>query len=460
METLEIGSRITPSQSVSDEVTTLNDQKRTKNRPIYSSAYINYVIFLLMLVNVVNYMDRTALSALLPLIKTDLALTDTELGLLTGVAFAIFYGLFGIPIARLADKSNRRNIIAVAMTFWSAATALCGAASGFWQLFIARISVGVGEAGCIAPAQSMISDYVPVERRAGALSLHSIGVMLGIVAGLALGGWLGELIGWRVTFIVLGIPGVILAIILKFTLHEPPRGYADGNTVIEETMPLTEVGNFLWHCRSYVHLCIAMIIGNFVMGGLMVWLPSFYVRSFDLGVADVGFYYGLAHGIGGVVGLLLGGVLANHLIKRDERFPVWLGAGAYFITGPIYYYVFAASSYWLSFVSIFFATVIYSLSNGPMLVVLQSVVKPRMRAIASAIVILFSSLIGFAGGPLFVGMTSDYFSTLYGDESLRYSLMAILALLPWGALHVYLASQSVAKDFILAGVRIKKAVNT
>ena len=427
-------------------------------KPLYSAAYIKYVIFLLMLVNVVNYMDRMALSVLLPLIKSDLQLSDTQLGLLTGAAFAIFYGVFGIPIARWADNGNRRNIIALAMTFWSGATALCGAATGFWSLFVTRIGVGIGEAGGIAPAQSMISDYVPAGRRAGALSIHAAGATLGIVAGLSLGGWLGELIGWRITFVVLAIPGLVMALVVKLTLREPVRGYADGNATVTAALPLKEVLIFLWRCRSYLHLCLALVISNFAVAGLMAWLPSFYARSFNLSMSEIGLYYGIATGVGGTIGLLLGGFVANSLMQRDVRFPIWLGASAITLAAPVFLVALSIDSSVFSFGCVFLAHMIWGLSTAPKLVVIQSVVKPRMRAMASAVVILLSGVIGFSGGPLFVGIASDHFAPVYGDESLRYSLMAITLLLPWAATHIFLASRSMKHDLKSVGVTFKRSI--
>src|SRR5688572_2748318 len=240
-----------------------------------SSCYAWYAVSLLAIVNVVNYMDRMALSILLPDIKTDLQLTDTQLGLLTGMAFALFYAVFGIPIARWADRGTRRTIIALALTVWSVMTAISGAAQSFRQLFLARIGVGIGEAGCIPPSHSLISDYVPMARRPGAFALHTAGATTGIIVGLSLGGWLSDEIGWRWTFVVLGIPGLILAFIVRFTLKEPSRGHSDGRAANLPAPSLREAVSYFLKCRTYLQLVLIVAIASLVNFGLNQWLPSF-----------------------------------------------------------------------------------------------------------------------------------------------------------------------------------------
>ena len=229
----------------------------------YTKLSVWYAVGLLTFVNVVNYVDRMALSILLPAIKVDLDLSDTQLGLLTGIAFALFYAGFGIPIARWADRGNRRNIVSLALVVWSLATSVSGAVQNFWQLFVARMVVGVGEAGCIPPSQSIISDYVPAKRRIGALALHNAGAFMGMVIGLALGGWLSSQIGWRLTFLVLGLPGLAVALIVRSTLREPVRGWSDGVVSDQGLMPLKAVVGYLWARRSYVHIVMVFAIGAF-----------------------------------------------------------------------------------------------------------------------------------------------------------------------------------------------------
>ena len=412
---------------------------------VYSVGYIKYVIFLLMLANVVNYMDRVALSVLLPSIKKDLLMSDTQLGLLTGAAFAIVYAIFCIPIARWADKGSRRNIIALALLAWSGMTALSGAAQNFFQLFAARVGVGIGEAGCYPPSQSLISDYVPIKQRTGALSLHTAGASIGIVIGLSLAGWLSGHIGWRGTFLTLAIPGMILAVVVKVTLKDPPRGYADGHQEVgvqqetrdAEPLPMREVIQFFLRCRSYIHILVAIAIINFVAFSLLSWMPSFYERTFDLSMVEIGSYYGLANGCGGFVGLLSGGFLSNRLSQHDIRYPILLGAGAAVIAIPIYFVALTTTSVSISFICIFFATLMLGLSVGPKALVAQSVVKPDMRAMSSAVVILVSGIVGFSGGPLLIGVLSDYFSASHGTDSLRYALILILPLLLWAVVHMF-----------------------
>ncbi len=414
----------------------------------YSSNYIWYVISLLAVVNAINYMDRMALSVLLPAIKADLELSDGQLGLLVGLAFSVFYAVCGIPIARWADRGNRRNIITLALVVWSAMTALSGAAQNFIHLFLARIGVGAGEAGCIPPSQSMISDYVPLQRRSGAHAFHTFGIVFGMMLGMTLAGWLGDSIGWRWTFVVLGIPGVIVAIVVRLTLREPPRGYSDGHNLGASTQSLAEVVTFLKSCKSYVLLMLFFATNGFLQYGLNQWLPSFYGRSFGMELTSIGLYLGLALGGGGGVGLLLGGILANSVAKHNPMLPLIIGAVATAFAVPVALAILWVSSSTMSLWLVAVLALLWSVSNGPVIAAAQSVVLPQMRATASAIIIFFTSVIGFGLGPICVGVVSDLLTPTFATESLRYALMVPIALLPIMAILLWLSARQLPHDLI------------
>jgi predicted MFS family arabinose efflux permease len=382
---------------------------------------------------------------LLPSIKEELMLSDTQLGLLTGFAFAVFYAVFGIPIARWADTGVRRNVIALALTVWSAMTALSGAAQNFIHILLARFGVGIGEAGCIPPGHSMISDYVPVERRSTALGVHTAGATLGSFVGLSLGGWLATIIGWRMTFVAMAVPGLLLALVIRFFLKEPPRGYADG-VQATESMSIKEVLRFLAGCRSYLHLIAVFAIACFGAFGMIQWLPSYYVRSFGMSTATIGFLFGTAYGIGSGIGTVLGGPIADKLLKRDLRWGCWIGLIVYVVSVPFYLGVFFAPTAVISISFYMVAAITGSLVNAPLFGMIQSVVAPRARALASAITMFAASVVGLGAGPFAVGVLSDLFAPRFGDQSLRYALLVMAIIMMWTPFHFWRASKTIQKD--------------
>lgn len=418
----------------------------TKVSPYFSPSYVWYSVLLLALVNAVNYMDRMALSVLLPFIKEDLQLSDTQLGILTGFAFAFFYAAFGVPIARWADRSSRRNIIAMAMTLWSAMTVVSGFAQNFSHMFWSRVGVGVGEAGCIAPSQSMISDYVPVERRSGMLALYAGGSTVGIVLGLSLASWLAAQYGWRITFMLLGLPGLILAVIVRLTLVDPPRGHSDGLPLAASTDSIVTVVLRLMKGRAYVNLIAFLSISGFVNFGINQWSPSFFVRSFGLDIERVGLLFGLALGLGSTIGLVGGGFWSNHLSKRSVGLPLWIGVACIALAMPITCAIFFVSSSTTAFALCFFSQLFWSIPGGAIFSAAQSVVKPNIRATSSAVMIVFVSVIGFGVGPFVVGLLSDHLNQHYGDESLRYALLSITILMPLMVVALYRAADAFPAD--------------
>jgi predicted MFS family arabinose efflux permease len=411
-----------------------------------ATRYVWYVIGLLSLVNVVNYMDRMALAVMAPLIKADMQLSDAQLGLLTGFAFALFYALCGIPIARWADRGVRRNVIALALTTWSVMTALSGLAQNFWHLLLARVGVGAGEAGSFAPAASVLCDYVPLQRRAGALGIHAFGNAAGILAGMALAGWLGAIVGWRCAFLVLGVPGVVLAIVVRVTLREPKRGFFDIDADAERAPALIETVRCLWRCHTYRWLMLYFMTNGFISYGMYQWWPSFYTRAFGATVASVGIYLGLAIGACTGLGAVMGGLVANWTARRSIRLPLLMGAAAVSLTAPLTIGALYVSSMTTSIILVSLTGLFSGVAHGPVLASSYSVVSAQMRATAGSITIFLTSAIGFGSGPFVIGVLSDALMPSLGAESLRYALLAPLLLLPATIAALLLAARTLASD--------------
>ncbi|MEQ9449393.1 MAG: MFS transporter [Rhodospirillaceae bacterium] len=293
-----------------------------------------YALGLLLLLYLSNYLDRQILAILLEPIKLDLGLSDAQLGFLSGIAFAIFFATLGIPIAMWADRTSRRNVVVVALAAWSGMTMLCGFAVNFWQLVLARIGVAVGEAGGAPPAHSMISDLYAPHERATAMAVYSLGAPFGIFCGFLIGGWVNVENGWRAAFFVVGAPGLLLALVIRFTLREPRRGAADGLQDTAPAPPLAEVLRFIWGQRSLVHMLAAATLTALAGYGAIIWQPVFLIRSFGLETDEVGLALALIIGIGGSIGTYFGGLMADRLGQRDARWYVWVIAGAAVLSAP------------------------------------------------------------------------------------------------------------------------------
>jgi predicted MFS family arabinose efflux permease len=400
-------------------------------------------------------MDRMALAVLAPLVKADLKLSDAQLGLLTGFTFSLFYAVCAIPIARWADRGIRVHIIAIALATWSAMTALCGAAQNFWHLFAARVGVGAGEAGCGPPQASITCDYVPLERRAGVFAITSFGLYAGMMLGMVLAGGLGERIGWRWTFVALGVPGLALAAIVKFTLREPTRGLFDAVKDDRGAASVRETLRFLWRCNTYRLLTVFLIANGFVQYGLNQWWPSFYARVFELSLSAMGIYLGIAIGSSSGIGLLVGGWMANKMAQRDVKLPLAMGAASialavFTATGSLF-----AASAGVSIFLVWLTWLFLALSFAPITATANSVVTSRMRATALAISMLLSSVLGSGLGPACVGLLSDLLQPSFGVEALRYALLGPIGLIPVMAIAIYAASRALPADLRAVGVRVE-----
>jgi MFS family permease len=410
-----------------------------------SSAY--YALGVLTLVYSFNFIDRQLLAILQESIKADLGLSDSQLGLLTGFAFAVFYVTAGIPIARWADRSNRRNIVALSLAVWSGMTAVSGMAQNYLQLLLARIGVGVGEAGGSPPSHSMISDIFPVHQRASALGFYSTGVNVGILFGFLLGGWLNEYFGWRIAFLVVGAPGILLALLVRFTVAEPIRGLSENKQVSDRPIPVTEVLALLWSRRSFRHLAVASGLTAFVAYSIISWGASYFIRSHGMSTGELGTWLALIMGLGGAIGAFGGGVIADRLGNRDKRWYVWVPAIAGMLATPFIVATYSVDSAYLALLCSVVPGVMGNVFLGSTVATVHGLVGVRMRAMSSAVFFFILNIIGLGLGPFSVGLLSDYLALDYGQESLRYAMLMILpGVGVWAVVHFIFASQNLRED--------------
>ena len=415
---------------------------------IKSLSVRNYALGILVIVYTFNFIDRNILSILLQSIKTDLNLSDTSLGLLSGFAFAAFYATLGIPIAKYADRGNRRNLISISLAIWSLMTALSGLAQNFLHLLLARIGVGIGEAGCSPPAHSMISDYFPANKRSTALGIYSLGIPFGIMFGLFAGGWIDEMFGWRAAFFIVGVPGILIAIIFRFTVKEPTRGQAEGKVASDIQPTIYETISYLLRKKSFRHLAFAASLAAFVGYGGINWLPSFFQRSYGMATSDVGWYLGLILGLPGGLGIFLGGYLSDYFGSRDVRWSLWVAAIAMGITAPLYYLVYLSPTANTSLLWLIIPIALGNFYQAATFSQTQGVVELKMRSVAAAILLFIINIIGLGFGPSAVGILSDILQSEYGKESLRYSLLIFASLKIWCAFHYYMAGRYLKDDLV------------
>ena len=410
-----------------------------------------YAMLILALVYMFNFIDRQILAILLPAIRDEFQVGDTVLGFLTGTAFALFYVTLGIPIARVADRWNRRNLLAASLAIWSGMTALSGLALNIWHLTLARIGVGIGEAGCSPPAHSMISDYYPPEKRSMAMGFYTLGISTGIMFAYLAGGWVVENYGWRQAFFIVGIPGLILAAIVRYSIVEPQRGASEDRSDSGSHPPLAEIFRFLLGRKSFVHMGVGAGLSSFVGYSVVNFFPSYIVRSFDMGLAELGFWLGIIIGIAGGAGYFGGGIIADKLGRESRRLSFNFLAVSMLVSVVFYVIVFLAQSIGWALLMLVPPTAVANFYLPTVLAQAQSLVSLRMRAVASAIVLLLINVIGLACGPLLTGMLSDALEPTFGIESMRYSLLIMcVIILPWAGLHFFLAGRSIDSDLVRA----------
>jgi len=403
--------------SAADQSQPVADTPGAKAAPTLSPSYVQGALWLLLLIYTLNFVDRQIVGILAEDIKRDLQLTDGQLGLLGGLAFALFYTVLGIPIARLAERGNRVGIIAVALAVWSGFTALCGVAANFAQMLAFRIGVGVGEAGCTPPAHSLISDYVPPERRASALALYSMGVPLGTMVGFGVGALIAAQWGWRATFFIVGLPGIALALVTWLVLKEPRR-LALASTASAPASPKASFGDALKELSalpSYWFAVLAATVISFLGYGHAYFFGGFLSRAYGMGLEERGVALALMIGIAGAIGTWAGGAMADRAAKRDTRAYMTVPAAAFVIGAPFFYLGMFSPTAYVALAFLAIPTALNSMWYGPVYATVQGLVKPHTRATAVAIMFFIINLVGLGLGPTTVGFFSDMFAAQFYD---------------------------------------------
>jgi predicted MFS family arabinose efflux permease len=400
-----------------------------------------YALGVLLCAYVVNHIDRQVMYILMEPVAEELSLSDTQMGWLVGLAFAAFYTVAGVPIARLADRSNRRNIIALALLVWSGMTVASGLARNYVQLLAARIGVGVGEAGCTPPAHSLISDYFPPHRRATAISIYQVGVPIGTLFGLGMGGYLADELGWRLAFYVVGVPGLVLALVVRFTLREPLRGQSDPGADAEMES-LGSVLRFMSKLPSLRHMLLGTAYQTLALAAVGAWHAIFLSRVHGMSLTEAGLWLG---GIAGAssVPVFLGGWLGDRMSQRDPRWYMWLPAIGAVVSLPFSVLAYLADEKLVALALIGCATVGNHIYSAIGHAVMQSLVKPRMRAMMSAIALFAMNIVGYGVGPSLAGWLSDLMG---GGDGIRYALIAMVCFLILAAVHYVLGARTFARD--------------
>lgn len=421
---------------------------------MHSDTYKRYLLAILTATFLFNLVDRWAFGLVLQDIKTDLSLSDTQLGLLTGIAFALFYSIMGVPIARWADRGNRVLIICAATALWSIAVAGCGLATTFVQLLLIRILVAIGEAGCNPPAMSLMAEHFARHERARATSIYATGSALSFVAGFFIAGWLNEIYGWRAMMMVLAAPGVVLAIIAGMTLREPRHRKSQLASTSDEqcaapNVPVpsfVEVCTTLWRNVTFRHVLLYMSAISFFGYGIVQWQPTFFIRSFGVATSELGMWLTAIYTIGGLLGTYLSGSWVARRAAGNEQLQLRISILFIGGSGVLSTLTYVAQNMYASLLFAAFTNVAFYMVNSLVLAIQQTLVPERMRAVSFALVHLMSHLIGMGLGPLATGTLSDALTPAFAAESLRYALLILSPGYLWGAFHLWRASRSVAMD--------------
>ena len=418
-------------------------------RATYSNAYVLYAIGVVLLVSAFNTMDRFILSVLAPTMQQDLSLSDAEMGLLLGPSFSIVHFLAVIPAAWLADRYARRTVVALGLFVWSGMTVLGAAATGFWPLFMTRMGVGIGEAAGSPPSAGLLSDTAPAVWRTRALSSLTVGALVGLAVGMIAGGAIGEAYGWRTALVALGLPGVAVAVLVRFTLREPPRSGGVGVSPQAAAGHLFGIPSFRW---ALAGACVA----NIAIAGRALWEPSFLARAYDLTGASLGTTYVLANAVPTMAGAFTGAAIADRLSVRDPRWLVWVCAGslvastplllAFYAWDPADRFALADAGIPVSFCFLVPGSFVLGFFSAPMASLAQLLATPNMRSLAHAIWTMPFTLVGMGAGPMVIGTLSG----LWGDGSspagLRDALAVSCLALPIGAIGLFLAARSLRED--------------
>lgn len=450
---------------------------------LLSPRYRTWLVAVLLVLATLNFADRAILSVLAQPIKEDLGLSDSQLGVLQGLAFAILYSLLGIPIGWLAERVSRKNLLAVCVGAWSFMTAFCGMAGSFFTMLLGRIGVGIGEAGFQPAMASLVSDHFRPDRRASIIGIILLGSPLGFLVGQSVGGWVTAEWGWRTAFYALGAPGMLIGLVTWLTLREPPRGLAEGriSTTPPPTLKATIVA--LWARPTFRHLLAGFVVAGFAMNAIAQFVLPFYLRSFGLPIATVGVVFGVIAFSSNGLGMLLGGVGLDRLSRRDARWPLWGPALMLTLAAPLYLGAFASPVVGVSYAFIWFANLSLATHLAPSLASVQNITDPRMRAMATALLAAAMGLLGSGLGPTLLGVASDFFAArsfgagdfiascpggralagsdaaldaacrMASTQGLKMALLCATCFLWWAAVHFLLASRTLRRDLVAAPAR-------
>ena len=394
-----------------------NPQERTVGGP-----YAYYVLGVLFVVYIFNFIDRQILAILLQPIKDDLKISDTALGFLTGFAFALFYAVAGLPLARIADRWVRRSLIAISLATWSIMTAASGLARGFTDLAFARIGVGIGEAGATPPTHSLIADYFPPEKRATAFAVYASGIYVGVGLGFWIGGWINDAYGWRAAFFVVGLPGVLMALIVRFTVREPPRGLSDHLAGKTQEYTTWEVWRFFSTLPAARNASLAGAFHAFAGYGLGAWLPAFFIRVHSMTPGSLGRWLSWITALGGIIGAFAGGWIADRWVRSNPRARPYVGLIGVLLSIPPLFFTLLLADTEIALWALLPYNIATSLWLGPTIAVIQDLVPPSMRATASAVFLFIVTIIGLGAGPQVIGILNDLIGT---PDAIRYSLLSV-----------------------------------
>lgn len=401
-----------------------------------------FILGLLLLVNILNFVDRLLPSILVGGIRKDLGLSDAQIGLMAGVAFAVIYSFAGVALARVADLRSPRLVISLSLAFWSLATALSGLAQGFWQLFMARAGVAAGEAGCTPAAHALIARVFATERRSLAVALFSLGVPIGGTLGLILGGWINDVLSWRAAFFVVGLPGLAVAVLVRFSIPDPPHQSPQHT----RTDSLGGTVKFLFAIRSFRHMAIAsslFAIGSYAMN---VFAASFLMRTHHMTPRHAGLALGIASGLGGLVGTFAGGAIADWLGRSDPRWRQGVPAVGLALSAPTALAAYLVPDPTLSVILLTLVYLLGLLYFAPTFAAAQSLVPDSIRASTTGVLLFCLTLIGASVGPYVVGLVSDLLTPQFGAMSLRYAMCLMALTMLWSAWHFLCAARALPAD--------------
>lgn len=424
--------------------------ERPNGQQPFTPGYRRYALGIFTAVYMLNVVDRSLVSLLVEPIRRDLQLSDTQLGFITGIAFALFYATLGLPMARWADRGNRATITALAMGIWAFAVTMTLLVTNFAQLVIARVCAAVGEAGCTPPTYSLVGDYYPEPaERSRAMAIYISGSTLSALVSLVLGGWLAEHYGWRMTLFIMGVPGALLAILIKLTIVEPR--IADGaRERTTRSEPIGLVARRLWRNRTCRQLCFALIVINMISYGLSPWYAAFLMRSHGFGTAELGLWLGFIIAIAGTAAVLLGGYVSGTLLAGKERRQLELCGVTILLVIPFLLAFLLTSSRAAALAALIPLIMSANFFFGPVFALIQRLVSDDIRATAMAMILLAANLVGMGLGPQLIGVLSDLLRPAFAEESLRYAMLVLSLIAIWGATHFWLASHSVRDDLLAA----------